>query len=336
MTAGDVGTQAVWCSNLGEAAWWFNRTESCISGLTITYQIIDVQTGAILGQATFDVAHDVDAAPISGVGGDILENSFLTQTSGDGQAERPTVVFKASCTAPCRTYDGDGYSGPMNVGRTEEALFSYTDNPSAVQPDTFRTRYTFTVVPPPGVVVGEPATWEMPVTIRCDRPVNLSPGCVFPEYTPTLVLSLSVHRAAAVTVLFGQRYLPDGWGLNTPLTRRADKARQDSNRAAICEDGSFVREPSVPRDSCDEYAFAASRQSGAEFGLTGISCAEILPYERTNGTWDVLVARYNGTERCVRAHVPLPENEAVGSALGVFTLQQRLLDNDEYLVAVGA
>ena len=41
-----------------------------------------------------------------------------------------------------------------------------------------------------------------------------------------------------------------------------------------------------------------------------------------------------GTEKCVRGHVPLGENEGAGGELGRFTQAQRVLDLDSYSVTL--
>jgi hypothetical protein len=60
----------------------------------------------------------------------------------------------------------------------------------------------------------------------------------------------------------------------------------------------------------------------------------VRPFKDNNGNWNVAQLRYNGTERCVRGHVPLRANPDVGSALGNFTLDQRVMDGDKHWVQV--
>jgi hypothetical protein len=97
----------------------------------------------------------------------------------------------------------------------------------------------------------------------------------------------------------------------------------------------FRPRPDVTDDSCDEFAFAKSRQSGGYLGLTGKDCAEIIPRQNAQtGEWTYEPVRFSGTERCLQAHVPLPQNQSVGGALGSMTSAERLLDNDQYYVSV--
>jgi hypothetical protein len=89
----------------------------------------------------------------------------------------------------------------------------------------------------------------------------------------------------------------------------------------------------VPTDSCDEYPFAKTYEGGTPGGL----CADIAPLFE-EGQWQIYEANPNkpvtGTEKCVRGHVPLGENEGAGGELGRFTQAQRVLDLDSYSVTL--
>ncbi|MBE1488213.1 hypothetical protein [Plantactinospora soyae] len=120
------------------------------------------------------------------------------------------------------------------------------------------------------------------------------------------------------------------------MRRLADESLQRTNRNIIC-DSTFVPRPAeVPEDSCDEFPFAATYESGAMLGLTGAQCAEVLPYiDDVTGTWDVRYLKpVTGSERCVRGHVSLASNTDVGGDLGRLTTAQRLLDHEEYWIGI--
>jgi hypothetical protein len=118
------------------------------------------------------------------------------------------------------------------------------------------------------------------------------------------------------------------------FVHQADDAAAAANRAKIC-DSTFVPRADVPNDSCDEFAFAHTKQSGGYLGLTGKDCAEIVPRQHPEtGEWYHDTIRWRGTERCLQAHVPLPENSLVGADLGAMTIKERLLDNDSYYINV--
>jgi len=59
----------------------------------------------------------------------------------------------------------------------------------------------------------------------------------------------------------------------------------------------------------------------------------MVPYE-SNGTWYANIIQYESTDQCLIGHVTLSNNRAVGSALIGFYVTNRVLDNDQYTVAV--
>jgi len=116
-------------------------------------------------------------------------------------------------------------------------------------------------------------------------PGNMAAGCVVPDFVPLLTLPLSVYGSAALNVWIGEHFLPGTPGLTpaTPLTR-GDPAQTDANRAAVCS-GFQPFLVLVANDSCDEYPFASTQQSGGALGLTGSNCLEALPFALANGNW---------------------------------------------------
>jgi hypothetical protein len=115
----------------------------------------------------------------------------------------------------------------------------------------------------------------------------------------------------------------------------AGRTVQDVNRAAICPKGKWSQ--LFTGDTCDEYPFAASHQSGSQLTppLTSTDCAELIPVENNDGSWTINeVGTVKPAARCFRSHVPGTQNSAVGSRLGGFALKQRLLGGDPYWVGV--
>jgi hypothetical protein len=141
--------------------------------------------------------------------------------------------------------------------------------------------------------------------VRCDtgkglRLGRVGPGCVFPDFTPTLVLNEQDPPAPrhAEFVADAQSKL-DGLGnpsSDRPLHRQADKEARDDNRSAACKD--FV--PNGPGDSCDEYPYAATRESGPGVSQVG--------------------------------HVPRDDNSNAGVQFSSFIRSIRLHDGDAFYV----
>lgn len=137
-------------------------------------------------------------------------------------------------------------------------------------------------------------------------------------------------------IWWAQNTLTGAWGLpgTQPLHRYPGKARQQANRRAICGDGVWPN-PLIPNDSCDEYAFAATYESGALHGLTGKDCAEVEPVQQNDGSWSVdYIRAVSPSDGCVTGHVDSDDNQNLGRALGTFIVQNRVLDNDPYWVVI--
>jgi hypothetical protein len=183
---------------------------------------------------------------------------------------------------------------------------------------------------------------------RCDSAaVTGSAGCVDQYYTPTLSLSLAQYGAGAAMVQWAQVSLSPHWGLQgvgQPLTRLVN---QGNNRQIIC-DSTFANQGSAiggndgDSDSCDEFPFAATYQSGALNGVTsGAQCAQLTAVQTGNSgneaaDWASVtpVGTVTGSEVCARSHNPLNLNTDVGGAYGRFIISQRLIDQDPFWVVV--
>jgi hypothetical protein len=105
--------------------------------------------------------------------------------------------------------------------------------------------------------------------------------------------------------------------------------------------------PYIETDSCDEYPFAGTYESGAmqtgfdgqpkPFVTTGADCWQGTAAQ--NGSsgiepadWNVMLLDSTSTTQCVRAHIPKKLNTTLGGAYGNFVLKQRLLDKDAFWV----
>ena len=153
-------------------------------------------------------------------------------------------------------------------------------------------------------------------------------------------LSITQSGAGAVFVAWAEENLPSGYGYDVPVTMYKGTAlwSVDDNRDKVC-DSSFVKDPTVDQDSCDEYPFASTYESG---GLndeleSGDQCAEIKPYiDDVTGQWDVEEINPDTSYDCARAHVSLPSNSSVGGVLGNFAKANRVIDGDQYYIGVSA
>ncbi len=148
------------------------------------------------------------------------------------------------------------------------------------------------------------------------------------------------------------------WGLQgvgQPLTRLANQATQRSNRTKICGASVFTADPTlntalVPyddQDSCDEFPFAATYQSGAQTGVTsGTACAQLTVVQTgTTNNQDNEAADWAGvtptgtptlTENCVPGTSRSPSTRKRGVHTIRFIQANRLLISGKFWVAVTA
>jgi hypothetical protein len=322
------------CSSVDDV-WVANRTEECIDNKMLNWEIIDPGSGALLGTAEFLITQDIILQTNSTLP---VENDSINWAGATGDGlNAATITFTAGCSSPCHLASGGGVTYTASPGSTQGNIHTvYTDSPGTTVPDTFSTSNYFNPVWPGTTAIPAPP-WSPTHKIRCDNMFagTMGPGCVIPDYAPTVALPVSTYGAAAVNVLIGETYLPGTPGLtpSTPLTR-GDPANTNANRAAIC--GSFKPLATVANDSCDEYPFASSQQSGGVLGLTGSNCLELLPFQ-VLGSWSYTFRNkytFAPTQRCLRGHVDNDQNQAVGRAVNTMYTTNRMLTGDPYVVQV--
>jgi len=199
---------------------------------------------------------------------------------------------------------------------------------------------------------------------RCDSQATSTDGCVDEAFIPTLSLSLARYGSSAAMIQWAQFNLSGAWGLQgvgAPLHRLTDSILSNNNREVIC-DSSFVANPAITAalapygdtDSCDEYPFASSYESGAmvdgvtgspkPYVTTGANCAQVTAVQTgTSGTneaadWNAVTVSGtpSGTEPCVRGHIPGLLNSLAGSAYSALITTSRLISKDPFWVAVTA
>jgi hypothetical protein len=359
LRAANSGIESVWCFTMTDSTWWETRTSTCAI-LVINSELINSQTGAVLGTAGFLDAEEIN---LSAKATTWSEYDALYALSETGALIDTPIYMDVACKSPCSPPATAIFNGvPIAAGQTLVAVTAYSDSP-APGPDTMNNSYSFTPQPA-GTVTLTPATWTSP-NLRCDKLVGTTAGCVVPGYIPILDLSIQRSGAGAAFVQWAQLNLSGHWGLEgavvngvtitgSPLRRLANATEQKANRTTICQDGSFTADPNIYQDTCDEFPFAATYESGALNGVTtGAACAQgtavASPTTPPAGTLPPVlkvsdVAGYypsfkiegtpTKTEACLRSHSPQQLNSDVGGQLGNFTQNERLLDNDQYWVSV--
>lgn len=333
---------SVWCSGLTENEWWEIRTSQCLWDNNFTYTLYDTDTGELIGSAVLSLTQVIESDADSLTW---TETDTITVESEEDEAVDLSPDWITSCTSAgtCSPASSTPFSTSdvLVVGDPDVGSVTFSDEADP-GPDYDSEDYSLAISQPDSTPVGS-STWNS-ADVRCDDAVGTDAGCIMPDYIPTYPVSLSTYGSSAAMIQWAQDNLSGHWGLQgegEPLERLANASEQNANRTTICN-STFTADPSITDDSCDEYPFAATYQSGALNGVdSGSQCAQVTADEDTSGTtlaqqWPTVsvVGTYGGSEACVRGHIPLDLNTGVGSGLGLFAQNQRLLDGDQYWVAI--
>ncbi|MFJ6573349.1 hypothetical protein ACIQNU_38650 [Streptomyces sp. NPDC091292] len=203
-----------------------------------------------------------------------------------------------------------------------------------------------------------------PVYARCDM-VYSPAGCVMRDYMPGYVFNTAKAPAAAAHAWLINTKIRKGAPLNFLPDRRGTTGEHgernaygrdpDANRKVICPDGwaagkghpdtTPVTDISpTDKPSCDEFAFAASYNSGGmpkdmegtNPVASGDQCVQTYATKLTDGTWrlydDERKAGPTWREVCGRSAMSGWVNSTSMSRFSTFTSQFRLLDQDLYFV----
>lgn len=182
--------------------------------------------------------------------------------------------------------------------------------------------------------------FDVPPTVRCDATAGFTQpqGCAIASFAPTLVVSgYATGNTSAAFVRYFQSNNADHWGVypsGTPLTRLVNQGQIQANRDLMC--AGFVPDSRVNGDSCDEFPFAGTYQSGRMLGQTARLCSQIVPqFDSATSTWQFIkYAGYSTSQRCGIGHVVGSDNQFVGSLYGTFVLDNRVIDGDPFWIAV--
>ncbi|MGW7674412.1 hypothetical protein ACWGJX_46435 [Streptomyces sp. NPDC054775] len=333
------------CGSNADGQWYGNRVIQCLIDPVIPYTYTDIETGAVLGTAKFALAQEIDLSTTSL---QWTETDQLTLLEEEGKAVGLMATWNATCSSGCSPTVNEPWSPstPMVVGETLKGAMSFTDAPGSIY-DYADEEYSL-AISQPNAVVTRSLNWG-PAEVRCDSGVSISgsAGCVTPWYTPKLTISRGSYGSSADMINWAQNNLPGHWGLDgvgQPLHRLQSSTQQASNRSAICGTSKFTKDPNIPQDSCDEFPFAGTYESGALNGVdNGNSCAQVTAIQAGSTgilavDWPTISTLGSPTlaESCVRGHIPGPLNSDAGSAYGNFVTAMRLADDDPFWLSVGA
>jgi hypothetical protein len=152
-------------------------------------------------------------------------------------------------------------------------------------------------------------------TFRCDAQINKTRGCVFPSYRSTMTTMATLpHISAHIRQVqaagphhYGSKARSNG---RYPLSRTTLKRRQTANYATACPASRAATRPAPdPKTgpwSCDEYPFKTTNQGAS---MT----------KQPDWGW---------------AWVPVSEQSAQGGRVNAFYRANRILNDDQFWVAV--
>jgi hypothetical protein len=318
----------------------YNRTQVCWEQvLTFTF----LENGEPVGTLVADLVQSIS---LNAAGRSWTEHDTVAEAVPAGVTAPVEAVMGASCDSPCNAVAH--FAGVIQTGLA--GVVDYTDDVAKGGVNTTPTHYTLDYDAPPYIPTSVGA-WDSPISYRCDddMPGIAGPGCVFPEFTPTLILSRGEFGAAAAMIQWAQANLDGKWGLpDHELTRLAVTTKSNNNNKIICRRGWHPFGPWVAgkvsvKDSCDEFPFAATYQSGALNGVTsGKQCAQVEAV-KTSDTGSVAkiwnevrpIGKFSPDAKCVRGHIPLTLNVDLGrDGYLDFIKSERLLNEDPFLLTV--
>lgn len=318
-----------WCydASNGDGTWYHTRSHAC-SIDTKSLDVIAVPGGELIGQIyyqTNELVYTADDLPTWG------HQITIRMYGGWGQIAGTTVTGAATCPGPCSLSDADvdfpaqsvsvgsapwGDAVPTStataagaIGETKSTMYWVFDNPSWVEDS--------------GLISSQVA-----VPIRCDNNLKgvSTPGCVFKDYAPVNVVSLSgLYPNYARHIRDAQASgLPGAYPDGQPLTRLTDDSAITTNRGTACPRAD--RPGGYPRPAgytCDEYPFASTNEGAAsnpQLGRTFGWCQISSLTSRTGPGWSACM-------------IPGNENTAAGrDDLRIFYNENRVLKDDEFHV----
>ncbi|WP_167161023.1 hypothetical protein [Streptomyces sp. MBT27] len=269
------------------------------------------------------------------------ESVIVTLDSKTDNIPAVELALQTICTGQCSA------SAPLvaKLSKVDEHVGGTIDYNSPVGPDAealvqIQYHVVMNLQVPGEVLPPKNTDWVGP-QIRCDGKTGEWTGCVIPEHMANVTVRRSLYRAAAITYEWAQKNLTTlSMGTKSKPLHYKKMTEEEKNRSRdlTCNRApdKFVKDPSVPDDSCDEFPFAATQEGGK----AGTMCVDILP-QQVGDVWDVSNVKVlrNGNVKanapCVRGHVTNKDNVDAGSKeFGAAVRSDRILDGEPFQVII--
>lgn len=323
------------CTSTNE--WRYNRLAFCLAAYNVVINTIRTDNGQVIGTATWTIIHSSGLDAYSTTWNN---PSSWTVTAKTGQAA--DILQKAD--SRCSGCTGANYNNPvfgpivMGLNQQVNGQNTLSDNtaPGAINPNI--DVYWQDFITCSGCVSSAILNYQFPLKVRCDAVsgVNGSAGCVVPSFTPEAQFTgYSTGNTSTAFFNFMQYWGNDHWGRypsGTPMTRLADQTQAAANRAAMCAGFQYL----FSGDSCDEFPFASSYQSGNMLGLSPGDCSNIYPVYGGGTSWTFYDegGNWSTSQRCGLGHAVGSDNSINGLVYARLIQSQRLLDQDRFWVGL--
>ncbi|MEH1129833.1 NucA/NucB deoxyribonuclease domain-containing protein [Micromonospora sp. CPCC 206061] len=324
--AGAAKPAAAVANECGANRWQVRRKFGCAT-LTGNYYLVDRATGTSVGWIGFSVTSSILISD-----GRWTHDFAITATSATGFIGEPGMAAAPECTHNCRLvswiYNGGGVR--FLPGVTVRGSATVDANHGGLG-TVWRagSRWTWVATNPVANPSRSNQLDDAPPTHRCDDALNgYRWGCVYDTYQP-------VHEIGSLRYPTYARHigLAHSHGMPRVLTRTTNEALRDANRRIACP-SSYPRPAGM---SCDEYPYASTYEGAAN-----------QPYGRTFR----ILGGINGGGNGFLCYVPLQvrqpgesagysacminegDNSGGGSDLGIFYLDDRVIEGDRFEVRV--
>jgi hypothetical protein len=231
---------------------------------------------------------------------DWSESLAISDVQVTGSGGGVSLALTVSCGSPCKATN----HFPQNkVIAARSGTIDYAD--SIAKGKVHGTTSLYELTASKSGYTSAKGHASSPVSYRCDDSYGKYPGCVFPQFTPTIT-SLAPLPGIVANIKTAQagpgHYGKPGGG--HPLHHITSTSQQNKNYNAVCG-RSVVGKPPVGK-SCDEYPFKSTREGGTT-----------LSKANRHTAW-----------------VPIAEQNSQGGRLSAFYQNNRVLNGDAFYVQV--
>ncbi len=351
-------TLVTWCAQVGlTQTYTIERREGCLAFTTVVHWTKKDADGAVeTASAAFNVFVETKTANSA----TFTERMSIVPVDMDAVLGAVSVDYwDTPCTPDCDTTYTTNWSDATWASVVDNHWASATkantwNTPTAGTSQEFdRGVYLSFKADSPewkGLVPVDKPEVSLFDQVRCDNGVSVpnSTGCIFAKHIPTFTLNTAKYPAAAAYYWLLREELPSHPGSEehgTPLHRERDGTVREANRRKVCPTSYTPNTAATPEATtnspdgrqCDEFPFAATKESGGQSITNGDECVQLYAQKSdSDGKWrlypDGGYPPSTWKEVCGRASMSAKQNEAAGRGLSAFYTKARMADNDAFYI----